>query len=402
MARKQLDLSGAHARLPQSVWLEAGHTSGTVEVRVAALRKGVIEARGSAQGTLSRSRPPPSIPVKLTRLCLSVSDGGTECGCMATASCGDAGFFCGKLDDGCGGTMDCGSCPAPLSCGFRAPNVCSDPTCKPQCTTCGQIDPLCGELCTTGWCGSGQYCDAGSCACPAGQTDCSGKCVSLRNDSRNCGSCGHSCPNNKACTGGMCLCTEPSDNSDGHCCPVGMSFLSPWAGTGPYCYLGPRGPADFPSAKADCRAAIGMACVGAALASDELGVAVPKNTCGSYLVGRTLTVNPWVGNYLSNYSSAGTSECQPACDAGCQCSCSDSYCYGCVQRYYCVLDPLGPRAAPCISDWQCPPGMACDGDGGACQPSGKQACCSRSECDDKLACKARGQFSNDAVTGYCQ
>jgi hypothetical protein len=46
--------------------------------------------------------------------------------------------------------------------------------------------------------------DGGSCA--SGQTSCSGRCVDLRNDSRNCGGCGLACAAGLLCAGGICSC----------------------------------------------------------------------------------------------------------------------------------------------------------------------------------------------------
>lgn len=49
-------------------------------------------------------------------------DGGAD-SCVRT-TCELAGAECGPLDDGCGGTLDCGGCPGPLRCGHAAPNRC--------------------------------------------------------------------------------------------------------------------------------------------------------------------------------------------------------------------------------------------------------------------------------------
>ena len=51
----------------------------------------------------------------------SVGDGG---GCVPQ-TCEKAGAICGPIGDGCGGTLDCGTCPAGLSCGGGgSPSVC--------------------------------------------------------------------------------------------------------------------------------------------------------------------------------------------------------------------------------------------------------------------------------------
>lgn len=43
--------------------------------------------------------------------------------CVPT-SCAALGFDCGSAGDGCGGTLACGTCAAPLTCGGATPNVC--------------------------------------------------------------------------------------------------------------------------------------------------------------------------------------------------------------------------------------------------------------------------------------
>ena len=96
---------------------------------------------------------------------------GAGGGCVAK-TCASAFAYCGKLDDGCGKQLDCGSCMAPLECGVSGPpNVCG---CKPDQYTC-VADQL--RRCTPD--GSSYYLVAD---CPAGQCNAStptaGKCNS--------------------------------------------------------------------------------------------------------------------------------------------------------------------------------------------------------------------------------
>jgi hypothetical protein len=68
------------------------------------------------------------------------------CGCTPT-SCAAQGKNCGSIPNGCGGTLSCGACVAPNSCGGGgAPNVCGcTPTsCAAQGLKCGSIDKGCG------------------------------------------------------------------------------------------------------------------------------------------------------------------------------------------------------------------------------------------------------------------
>jgi hypothetical protein len=53
-------------------------------------------------------------------------------------------------------------------------------------------------------CAVGGVCSSGVCACPAGQTNCSGTCTSTQaTDAANCGACGHGCIGG-TCSGGVC------------------------------------------------------------------------------------------------------------------------------------------------------------------------------------------------------
>jgi hypothetical protein len=48
-------------------------------------------------------------------------------------TCAAEGFTCGKLEDGCGGTEECGTCPSGLACSNDAGGICGKPSemCKP-------------------------------------------------------------------------------------------------------------------------------------------------------------------------------------------------------------------------------------------------------------------------------
>jgi hypothetical protein len=78
------------------------------------------------------------------------------------------GQYCGVIGDGCGGSLDCGACPAPQGCGAGGvANVCGEPaasSCKPlQCSNaqaqyCGVIGDGCGGAIDCGDCGEGSVC----------------------------------------------------------------------------------------------------------------------------------------------------------------------------------------------------------------------------------------------------
>jgi hypothetical protein len=58
----------------------------------------------------------------------------------------------------------------------------------------------CNRACT-----GGTVCSAGVCACPAGQTLCSGVCTDLLNDTSHCGTCTTVCNPGQACAAGVCV-----------------------------------------------------------------------------------------------------------------------------------------------------------------------------------------------------
>jgi hypothetical protein len=93
---------------------------------------------------------------------------GGGCGCCPL-TCADQGYNCDVHGDGCGNTIDCGSCTAPETCGGSGmPGVCGmadagADSCAPK--TCAQLGYYCGGLKGDG-CGNTIDCGA----CPAGLT----------------------------------------------------------------------------------------------------------------------------------------------------------------------------------------------------------------------------------------
>jgi hypothetical protein len=117
----------------------------------------------------------------LSRVCILVSfavigEGSGGCGnsrCLP-ATCSEFGAECGPLEDGCGGVLDCGSCPAPSSCGGAGvPNACgcSPRTCAGLGKNCGSITDGCGNTLTCGTCSTSETCGGGGvanvCGCTA-------------------------------------------------------------------------------------------------------------------------------------------------------------------------------------------------------------------------------------------
>jgi alpha-tubulin suppressor-like RCC1 family protein len=90
-------------------------------------------------------------------------------GCVPT-TCAAHGFNCGTISDGCGGTLNCGTCPAPSICGGNpsAPNVCetgcTPVTCTARGFNCGAISDGCGGFLNCGACPSPLLCGGGGVA----------------------------------------------------------------------------------------------------------------------------------------------------------------------------------------------------------------------------------------------
>jgi hypothetical protein len=95
----------------------------------------------------------------------------TDPGCPPT-TCAEQGTNCGSIPDGCGGTLDCGTCPL-------AGQPCTDNVCGPCVENCGDkrcgADNACGGTCQNQTCPVCQICSGGTCAQdPSQDGDCCG------------------------------------------------------------------------------------------------------------------------------------------------------------------------------------------------------------------------------------
>ena len=110
--------------------------------------------------------------------------GSSSVACTPT-TCAALGFNCGTAGDGCGKTLDCGSCTSPQICGGGgAHSVCGAPPCVPTTcaavgsATCGPIGDGCGGIIQCGSCAEPTTCGGqapGQCGVPA---SCTGLCLS--------------------------------------------------------------------------------------------------------------------------------------------------------------------------------------------------------------------------------
>ncbi len=95
-------------------------------------------------------------------------DGGPVC---TPKTCAELGYECGMNADGCGGMVDCGSCTGNNQCGIGGFSKCGDPTVTadgaPACTpeTCANLNYDCG-LAGDGCGGQIGPCGTGTCTAP--------------------------------------------------------------------------------------------------------------------------------------------------------------------------------------------------------------------------------------------
>jgi hypothetical protein len=112
---------------------------------------------------------------------------------------------CGLVADGCGGTVNCGTCTQPDTCGGGgAPNVCGHPMCTPKtlqqaCSglSCGWVSDGCGGAINCGTCSNGGVCGG------AGPNQCGGQCTPT-----TCDAAGAECGNIANRCGGLLSCGQ--------------------------------------------------------------------------------------------------------------------------------------------------------------------------------------------------
>src|SRR5207253_6837 len=76
-------------------------------------------------------------------------------------SCAVQAKNCGSISDNCGGTLNCGTCTAPQTCGGGGvANVCgcTPTTCAANGWNCGTPSNGCGGTLSCGTCASGKRC----------------------------------------------------------------------------------------------------------------------------------------------------------------------------------------------------------------------------------------------------
>jgi hypothetical protein len=120
--------------------------------------------------------------------------GGTGC---TPRTCAMAGANCGPIADGCGGQVDCGPCVAPQTCGGGGvASQCGNPsciatTCAAQGINCGPAGDGCGGQLNCGVCVAPQTCGGGGSPGVCGLVPCT--TVSCASQGAQCGPVGDGC-----------------------------------------------------------------------------------------------------------------------------------------------------------------------------------------------------------------
>jgi hypothetical protein len=139
-------------------------------------------------------------------------DGGS----CAAQTCASQGISCGPAGDGCGNQLNCGSCTLPQTCGgggvpgkcgYPDGGSCQSQTCAAQGITCGPAGDGCGNQLNCGNCVSPQTCGGGGVLGQCGYPD-AASCMptSCAAQGITCGPAGDGCGNLLSCGS----CTSPA------------------------------------------------------------------------------------------------------------------------------------------------------------------------------------------------
>jgi hypothetical protein len=150
---------------------------------------------------------------------IALGDGGNGC---RPKSCQDQGYDCGQNSDGCGGLLDCGSCPAGQVCGAGGfslcgvpgpgdasageggANACTASTCTSLGYTCGKNGDGCGGILDCGTCTAPDRCGGGGfskCGISTSRSDAGSGCTPT-----TCAALGYDCGPAADSCGGLLQC----------------------------------------------------------------------------------------------------------------------------------------------------------------------------------------------------
>jgi hypothetical protein len=309
---------------------------------------------------------------------------GTDDECPAEiVDCAAVGAECGLIGNGCGGTIDCGGCAVGELCGLDTPQICGTvPVCQPlsDAVACDGKCGIASNGCGSEVAGGVVDCDAAF-PCPGGET-CGGGGVP-----NECGSGGAACQPNlqaTACSGRVC-----GAASDG----CGGSHLCGTCGVGTACQAGQcvAAPSCTPSTQGAACAGktcgqVGNGCGG----THDCGTCTGGQECGVQAAFQCGTPIPPVCEPLLQAEACAGKECGTALD-GCGTAPENQFdCGSCPSGEFCGLQAAfqcdAPDAIPCV-----PNGESCEALGWACGDA-------INNCGDVFDCADEGRECNGFQT----
>jgi hypothetical protein len=155
--------------------------------------------------------------------CDATPANGCETSVQTTSNCGQCGEPCGYAN----ATTSCATGTCTLTACTSGYADCNENLgqdgCEQRLNTlahCGKCNQACGLA------NAAPSCNSGSCqvaSCNSGWGNCDGQAnngceTSLATSNQNCGSCNYSCPSNRTCSGGRCVCTSDANCNSGQTC----------------------------------------------------------------------------------------------------------------------------------------------------------------------------------------
>jgi len=183
----------------------------TAGVSVATDGKGVcLNVKGGVGGEFGLECP--WIPDANVKKSFSIASVTVYEKCRCDATCADRGATCGKVADGCGGELACGTCGSAQTCSANkcVSSACAPKTCADVGAQCGSVGDGCGKTLSCGTCGTGATCTANKCVVTGGTCTaktCAGVGAQCGSVSDGCGkmlSCG-TCAGGQTCTANKCV-----------------------------------------------------------------------------------------------------------------------------------------------------------------------------------------------------
>ncbi len=303
-----------------------------------------------------------------------------QCGARIE-SCEQVGAECGLIGNGCGGTLDCGTCADGQGCGIAAPNRCAPtPPCAPRDPSaacaggCGLVSNDCGAEVDGGLvdcdaqqpCASGETCGGGGTPSQCGSgASCAVIARAVACADRECGLAGDGCGGSHEC--GRCAAGERCEA--GRCVPP------------PTCV--PQ-PASWACADKNC-----------GLTGDGCGGLLSCGSCGAYqqcgqdLPNRCGTRPPPGCEPLTQSEACAGRECGVVFDG---CGTTPDHRFDCASaggRGGCPAGEVCGARTP----FQCdaPPAPSCTPEGASCAELGWQCGIAVNRCGQIFDCALEGR-----------